>query len=175
MIIYFVRHASAGEHKADPKKDAARGLDEDGIRQCGLMGRALAAVGAQVDYVISSPLKRASQTASLIGNEIGHEGKLKFEHSLRPEATFDEFREMLESYSAAEAILLVGHEPNFSEFLGRLIGGRTAANVEMKKAAAAKLEWNRKSATLSWCITPKVVRSIQEAAALSSRPKSSRK
>jgi broad specificity phosphatase PhoE len=40
----------------------------------------------QVDIILSSPLKRSSQTAALVGNEMGHEGKLALEAALRPEA-----------------------------------------------------------------------------------------
>src|SRR5262244_4383828 len=99
MIIYFVRHASAGEHLPNPKKDEKRPLDPDGIEQCGHMGRALAAINAQPDVVISSPLKRATQTASLVANEIGFEGRLNLENALRPEAKYDHFRDMLRKYS----------------------------------------------------------------------------
>src|SRR6201998_860517 len=98
MIIYFLRHASAGEHLINPKKDEKRALDKDGIEQCGYVGRALAAIDAQVDVIISSPLKRATQTASLVGNEIGYEGKLQIEDSLRPGATFADFRKLLNKY-----------------------------------------------------------------------------
>ena len=84
MIIYFLRHASAGEPFANPKKDEKRALDKDGIEQCGYVGRALAAIDAQVDCILSSPLKRATQTASLVGNEMGYEGKLQIEAALRP-------------------------------------------------------------------------------------------
>ena len=84
MILYFLRHASAGQHMANPKKDEKRALDKDGIEQCGYVGRALAALAVQVDAVISSPLKRATQTASLVGNEMGYEGKLQIEDALRP-------------------------------------------------------------------------------------------
>ena len=49
MIIYFLRHASAGESLEDPKKDEARGLDKEGIRQCTYMGKALAALNVTVD------------------------------------------------------------------------------------------------------------------------------
>ena len=49
MILYFLRHASAGEHVANPKKDEKRALDKDGIEQCGYIGRALAALDVQVD------------------------------------------------------------------------------------------------------------------------------
>jgi phosphohistidine phosphatase len=96
MIIYFLRHASAGESLVNPKKDEKRALDNDGIEQCGYVGRALAAIEVQVDVIISSPLKRATQTASLVGNEMGYEGKLQIENALRPGATFSDFRRMLE-------------------------------------------------------------------------------
>ena len=58
MILYFLRHASAGEHVANPKKDEKRALDKEGIEQCGYIGRALAALDVQVDAIVSSPLKR---------------------------------------------------------------------------------------------------------------------
>ena len=87
MIIYFLRHASAGESLDDPKKDEARGLDKEGIRQCTYVGKALAALDVSVDVIATSPLKRATQTASLVGNEIGFEGKLHKEDALRPEGT----------------------------------------------------------------------------------------
>jgi len=99
MIIYIVRHASAGQHLTNPKKDEKRPLDADGIEQCGVVGRALAALNAQPDVIISSPLKRATQTASLIGNELGYEGKLLLEPALRPDASFADFRRMLDNYS----------------------------------------------------------------------------
>src|SRR5271163_2215009 len=102
MIIYFLRHASAGEPFANLKKEEKRALDNEGIEQCGYVGRALAAIDAQVDLIISSPLKRATQTASLVGNEMGYEGKLQIDPGLRPEATFADFRRLLEKYAAQE-------------------------------------------------------------------------
>src|SRR5689334_10083338 len=118
MTIYFLRHASAGQHLINPKKDEQRGLDEDGIQQCRLIGRALAAMEVQVDAIISSPLKRASQTAALVANEMGHEGKLQLDPALRPEASFSQFRELLARHAKADAVMFVGHNPNLSEFLG---------------------------------------------------------
>src|SRR6266571_4635817 len=102
MILYFLRHASAGQHLMNPKKDEKRALDKEGIEQCGYVGRALVALEVQVDAIVSSPLKRATQTASLVGNELGYEGKVQLEPALRPEATFAEFRRMLEKYAKHE-------------------------------------------------------------------------
>ena len=176
MIIYFLRHASAGEHLANPRKDEKRALDKEGIEQCGYVGRALAALEAQVDVIVSSPLKRATQTASLVGNEMGYEGKLQIETGLRPEATFSDFRKLVEKYARQEAIMVVGHNPNLSQFLGAIISDAGCeASVELKKGAVAKVEMRRSSGTLQWCLTPKLVRALYAAAVESSRPKTSRK
>jgi phosphohistidine phosphatase len=176
MIIYFLRHASAGQHLTNPKKDEQRGLDEDGIEQCRQIGRALAAMEVQVDAIVSSPLKRASQTAALVANELGHEGKLQLDAALRPDATVSQFRELLGRYVKADAIMVVGHNPNLSEFLGRSITrGGGQAEVNLKKGAVAQVEIKRNSAVLRWCLTPKAIAAIQAMAGESSRPKTSRK
>ncbi len=176
MILYFLRHASAGEPVSNTKKDEKRALDETGIEQCGYVGRALAALDAQVDIIISSPLKRAAQTASLVGNEMGHEGKLQLEDALRPTATFADFRKMLDKYAKHDAIMVVGHNPSLSEFLGRAISeGGCEAAIDLKKGAVARAEVNRNAGSLTWCLTPKILRTLYAAAAESSRPKTSRK
>lgn len=176
MILYFLRHASAGEHLANPKKDEKRALDKEGIEQCGYIGRALATLDVQVDAIVSSPLKRCTQTASLVGNEIGYEGKLQIEAGLRPEAGLADFRKLLEKYSRQEAIMVVGHNPNLSQFLGSVISDSGCeASVELKKGGVAKVEMRRTAGLLQWCVTPKVLRSLYDAAVESSRPKTSRK
>src|SRR5712691_4174469 len=176
MILYFLRHASAGEHFANPKKDEKRALDKEGIEQCGYVGRALAALEAQVDVIVSSPLKRATQTASLVGNEMGYEAKLQIETGLRPEATFSDFRKLVEKYARQEAIMVVGHHPNLSQFLGAIISDSGCeASVELKKGAVAKVEMRRSTGTLQWCLTPKLLRMLYDTAVESSRPNTSRK
>jgi phosphohistidine phosphatase len=176
MIIYFLRHASAGERVANPKKDEKRGLDKEGIEQCGYVGRALAALDVQVDSIISSPLKRSTQTASLVANELGHEEKLQIETALRPEASFADFRKLLDKYSRQGEIMVVGHNPNLSEFLGRIVSDTGCeATIDLKKGAVAKVEMRRNSASLHWCLTPKILRTLYAAATESSRPKTSPK
>ncbi|HEX7961056.1 MAG TPA: histidine phosphatase family protein [Terriglobales bacterium] len=163
MIIYFLRHASAGERKKSTKKDERRPLDAQGIEQCGDVGRALAALDVAVDALISSPLKRATQTAALVGNEIGYERQLFIEKALRPEATFEQFREMLRKYSRADAVMVVGHNPNFSEFLGKTVSPRNSiAHIDLKKGSVARVESNGKTAVLQWCFTPRLIRAIIE-------------
>lgn len=176
MVLYFLRHASAGQSLSNLKKDEKRALDEAGVQQCGYVGRALAALDVQVEVIISSPLKRAAQTASLVGNEMGYEGKLQLEDALRPTASFADFRKMLDKYARHDAIMVVGHNPTLSEFLGRAISeSGCEAAIDLKKGAVARAEVNRNSAALSWCLTPKILRTLYAAAAETSRPKTSRK
>jgi phosphohistidine phosphatase len=176
MILYFLRHASAGDHLATPKKDEKRALDKEGIEQCGYIGRALAALDVQVDAIVSSPLKRCAQTASLVGNELGYEGKLQLDPALRPEGGLADFRKLLEKYARQEALLVVGHNPNLSQFLGAVISEPGCeASLELKKGAVAKVEMRRSSGTLQWCMTPKILRTLYDTAVASSRPNTSRK
>lgn len=176
MILYFLRHASAGEHLTHPKKDEKRALDKEGIEQCGYIGRALAALDVQADAIIASPLKRCTQTASLVGNELGYEGKLQIDAGLRPEAGLADFRKLLEKYARQEAIMVVGHNPNLSQFLGAVISDSGCeASVELKKGAVAKVEMRRTSGSLQWCLTPKILRTLYDSAVESSRPNTSRK
>jgi len=175
MIIYFLRHASAGEPYANPKKDEKRALDKEGIEQCGYVGRALAAIEAQVDVIISSPLKRATQTASLVGNEMGYEGKLQIEAGLRPGATFADFRRLLEKYAGQESMMVVGHNPNLPEFLGSLICAPRPAGIRMRKGAIARVDCTRRPGQLISVLDPRILRLVYASAAKSSRRKTSRK
>jgi phosphohistidine phosphatase len=83
---------------------------------------------------------------------------------------------MLDKYARQDSMMVVGHNPNLREFLGRVIadnGGE--AVVDLKKGAVAKVEMRRNSGSLSWCITPRILRALHAAATESSRPKTSRK
>ncbi len=173
MLVYFLRHASAGDSKRDPVKDEKRPLDREGVEQCGYVGRALAVLETHVDTVISSPLKRATQTASLVANELAYEGKIDLDPALRPGATFAQFGDLMTKYGNQEAIMVVGHNPNLSEFLGRLIGGGSRTGIDLKKAGVARVEVNHHRGVLAWCLTPKLLRTLTEARRSETRSKPS--
>ena len=88
MILYLMRHASAGMFRENPALDAKRGLVKEGKEQCMLMARMLGALKVQVDVIVSSPLKRALQTAQFVGTELGYDGKVEVSNALLPNATF---------------------------------------------------------------------------------------
>ncbi len=68
--------------------------------------------------------------------------------------------------------MVVGHNPSMTDFLTRMLSGESAGFIDFKKGAVAKVERDgRQPAVLKWCLTPKLVRGIQQASASSSRPK----
>ena len=97
-------------------------------------------------------------------------------HAISPSGTVSGFQALVGTLSAYDNVLVVGHNPNLSEFLGRTISENGCeAGTDLKKGAVAKVEMGRNSALLNWSVTPKVLRSLYSAAAESSRPKTSRK
>ncbi len=167
MTVYFVRHASAGQHKANAGRDEKRPLDREGVQQAHQLGRVLSALNVEVDVVISSPLKRAMQTASAIANELGYEQKIERDAALRPDATFDSFRHLLSRHQNKDALMVVGHNPTIAEFLSMVLSrGHSEDVVELRKGSAARVEMEgRKAGTLHWCVTPKLLAAAFEAAA----------
>ena len=176
MLLYFLRHASAGKTMLNPKKDERRALDEEGILQARYVGRLLANLDVQVDQIISSPLKRARQTASLVANELAFEAAVQIDDALRPEADFEQFQAMLARYRKYDAVMVVGHNPSFTEFLSKSVSAASGATqIEFKKGAVARVEMHGRTGTLDWLVTPKIARTLQTSLKLSSRPKTSRK
>jgi len=176
MIVYFLRHVSAGQHGLNSKQDEKRPIDEIGERQSKDIGRALAALGVEVGAVISSPLTRAQQTAELTAKEFGYKGEISIEDAMRPEANVDQFYDLLTQYSKSEAIMVVGHNPSITEFLVNLLTGHDHSTwIDYKKGAVARVEVENGKGILNWMLTPKMARALQTASAKSSRPKTSRK
>ncbi len=175
MNLYLMRHANAGLSKDNPLLDAKRGLIKEGKEQCILMARMMSALKVQVDVIVSSPLKRAMQTAQFVGTELGYEAKVETSPALGPDADFAHFQQMLAKYADREGVLVVGHNPNLFKFLGRIITGNGGAGVRMRKGSVARIDMDRHPPLLQWLIDPRMARGIYASVAKSSRPKTSRK
>jgi len=175
MILYLMRHANAGTVRENPALDAKRALIKEGKEQCMLMARALSALKVQVDLVVSSPLKRATQTAQFVGTELGYEAGIETNAALGPDATFGDFQTMLAKYANREGVLAVGHNPNLFQFLGKLITGNGGAAIRLRKGSVARVDMGHHPPRLQWLLDTRSVRLLYASSAKSSRPKTSRK
>ncbi|HSY35365.1 MAG TPA: histidine phosphatase family protein [Acidobacteriaceae bacterium] len=182
MNLFILRHASAGIRRANPLLDLKRPLDKDGKAQCLQLAHVLNALNLSFDLVVSSPLKRAQQTAQLIATETGYEQKIVISNGLAPAATFSQFQRLLRESSASENVLVVGHNPNLTQFLGHLLGvgtnddpDTTPARVRLRKGSLARVNLQRNTAILQSLLDPRVVRALYTTSIKSSRRKTSRK
>jgi len=178
MNLFFLRHASAGMRRANPLLDVKRPLDKDGKRQCLQLAHVLNELKIQFDLVVSSPLKRSLQTASLIGTETGYESQILVSKALAPEAGFRDFQKLLSECRHYENLLVVGHNPNLSHFLASTLVSPTASvtpQVRLRKGSLARVSIARGPATLQWLLDPRTVRALYATSTKSSRRKTSRK
>ena len=133
MHIYFLRHGDASSHSQ--YSDSDRPLTDLGIRQAMLVGTLLQRMNAVMDTAISSPLKRAQETASIVLSTIDKK-LITFNNLLingsDPQQLFHHLDELRES-----SILLIGHEPYLSEIISLLIGGKKNVEIEMRKCSLA--------------------------------------
>jgi phosphohistidine phosphatase len=175
MYLYLMRHANAGVRRGNETLDSKRGLIKEGKEQCMLMARYLSAIGAQIDLIVSSPLKRALQTAQFVGTEIGYEAKVEINPALGMDAEYPAFQALVNKYANREGVLMVGHNPNIFQFLGKLITGNGGASIRMRKGSVARVNMEQHPPRLQWLVDPRTVRSIYASVGKSSRPKTSRK
>jgi phosphohistidine phosphatase len=124
--LWLLRHGEAEPH--DSRSDDERRLTLRGEDQARAAGRALAAMDVVFQAVYTSPKVRARDTAKLACEALGAE---PLEHApLREGFSADDARELLH---ADERILVVGHEPDFSQVVHDLTGAR----IDLKKGGVA--------------------------------------
>ena len=179
MNVYILRHASAGTRRANPLIDVKRPLDKEGKQQCLLVGSYLNALHVQFDLIVSSPLKRALQTASLVGTETGYDAKIMVSEALAPGANVRAFEALIAGIAGrenalVENVLLVGHNPSLAVFLGSLLA-QSRTSIRLRKSAIARVDYTRHPGTLHWLVDPRILRGTYARAANSSRRKTSRK
>ena len=178
MNLFMLRHASAGLRRANPLIDIKRPLDREGKQHCLRLAHVLNALKFQFDLIVSSPLKRALQTASFVGTEMGYEQQILLSNGLAPSAAFADFQKLLHECEGRENVMVVGHNPNLTSFLGSLLvphAARTTAQVRLRKGSIARLSLNRGPATLQTLLDPRLVRALYSTSTKSSRRKTSRK
>jgi phosphohistidine phosphatase len=124
-MIWFLRHGDA----EDTAPDSERRLTGKGEAQARAAGAALAALGVAPEVCLASPKVRAHDTAALACESLGV--GVTSEQRLAG-GRFD----ALDLAAGLGEILLVGHEPDFSDVIHDLTGGR----VDMKKGGLAGVD-----------------------------------
>lgn len=136
MELWLLRHAEAEERSASGR-DEDRRLTDSGLKQAEAAGRGIAAASKGISLVLTSPYRRAWQTAEAAARALGIEA-LRSTRALEPDRDPDEVLSLIRE-KGEDAVLLVGHAPLLGHLLGRLVSGDSDADVPLSKASAAWL------------------------------------
>jgi phosphohistidine phosphatase len=154
--LWLLRHGEAEPHDSAP--DADRRLTPRGEQQSRAAGRALAALGVEFQMVFTSPKVRAHDTARLACEALSVE---PIEHEALAEG-FDasDALELMAAAGENKRILLVGHEPDLSQVVHDLTGGRIA----LKKGGLAGIALDGRNGQLIALLRPRELDRIAAAA-----------
>ena len=152
MELYFLRHGEA-EPAAPGGTDDARQLTDRGRQETLAVAQALHRAGVRPEVILTSPLLRARQTGEALEEVFGVSARV--EERLRSGCTLGDLQEVLADRPEARFVL-VGHQPDVSRMVGRLIGD---ARVKMQTSCLARVEAEQVEpggGTLIWLLSPQV-------------------
>jgi phosphohistidine phosphatase len=138
MDLWLLRHAAA-EDRADSGRDEDRALTPEGARRAENVAGGLARLDPGIDFVLTSPLRRARETARPVVEALSLEKAFRQTRALEPDREPEEILEEIEG-GGHDAVLIVGHQPHLGLLLGQLVGGASGLEIPLKKAAVAWVE-----------------------------------
>jgi phosphohistidine phosphatase len=156
--LILLRHAKSdwGAPFAD---EVERPLNGRGREAARVMGQVLALAGRVPDLILTSPARRARDTADLAAAVGSWEAPLVVDPRLYPGSPDELIAVVREHAGPAERVLAVGHEPAWSQTVSVLLGG---GRVRMATGTAACLgvaAWDNLApgaGTLLWMLTPRL-------------------
>lgn len=137
MDVWLLRHAAA-EDQAPSGRDADRKLTPEGAARASAVARGLAEMASGIEAVLSSPYRRAKETAEPAAKALGV--AVTESRALEPGHSPDEVLRQLAA-SSWEQVLLVGHEPLLGSIVGVVVFGDEDRAIPLKKAQVAHLKW----------------------------------
>jgi phosphohistidine phosphatase len=154
--IYLLRHGIA-ENGAPGSPDSERALTAEGREKLRRVLQRARAADAVPSLILSSPYRRAMETAAVACEILGYTGKVVKTRALVPGASPFDIWEEIRKRPQESAVLLASHEPLMSSLAAFLLASPTLT-VDMKKAALVRVDCDRigpePQGVLKWMLTP---------------------
>ncbi len=142
MNIYLIRHGDA-EKASLSIRDSERKLTHEGEIKLKAAAEGWKNFIKGFDYIVSSPLVRAMQTAKIVSDVFAYPGKIITENKIKSGGRTDDLIEIANILNA-ENVAFIGHEPDFSEHVSALISS-SGARIAFKKGTIAKISFHNKA------------------------------
>ena len=151
MKLIFVRHAAAIAGSAEIS-DEKRFLTSEGRVFFRKTAQTMLKNGIEPSLILTSPLIRAVQTAEILADTLAFSGPLVVSDELAPGFDAPALRKLLNDYLSVDELVLVGHEPDFSNLIVTLLN--LSSGFNFRKGAAIKLKFDparpEKPAIFKW-------------------------
>lgn len=160
MDLYLLRHAIAFERGREwTGRDADRPLTKKGAKKMRRIAEVMKDLNLSFDVILSSPFRRAKETAEIVADAFDCANRMKFSSHLKvggsPAALV---KEIIAHHAKRGSVLLVGHEPYLSGLISVLVSGNESLSITMKKGGLCKLTIESlhygRCARLDWLIGP---------------------
>ena len=163
MKLYLIRHAIAEEH-APGRRDAERALTPEGQEKMRRAARGLREIGVEIERILTSPIRRARETADIVAEALGRT-EVRELPELSPGSEPSRLLASLEPWRDADALALVGHEPDLGQLASFLLAGSpSTCSLPFRKGGVAcfdgELLPGMQRLQLEWLLTPKQLRAL---------------
>ena len=156
VSIYLLRHAIAEDARSG-QPDPERALTAEGKEKLRRVLKRARAAGVAPSLILSSPYRRALETAAVAAQALGYPGKVVETAALEPMASPHDAWDEIRRRRGEDSILLSSHEPLMSALAAFLLRSPALA-VDMKKAALLRIDFQNLGAepngVLKWMLTP---------------------
>lgn len=163
--LYIMRHGIAVDRgTAGYADDAKRPLTPDGRKRMKEITVGLMRAGFDPDWIVTSPLVRAAETAEIVADGLGGRVPRDDCDALRPGGSPEALLTFLAKQPGRRRVLVVGHEPDLSELAARLVGAGRHAHLGFKKGGCCLITFQefppRAPGQLLWWLTPRLMRKM---------------
>jgi phosphohistidine phosphatase len=142
MLLLIIRHADAGER--DPARwpdDTQRPLSDKGRKVHRRVSRALKRLDLVPELVLTSPWVRAAQTADILAEELGLQGRPVPVTALADSPELSRLADDLGSPGRETIVAMVGHSPWLEELGAILLGGSaTGVRIDFPKSGVLGID-----------------------------------
>jgi phosphohistidine phosphatase len=120
--LFVLRHAKSSWTDSE-LADFDRPLNDRGLEAAPFMGRLMADRNLTPDIILSSPAKRARQTAELVKDAAGWNAELRFDDAIYEASPITLCRVAADLPQGVDSAMVVGHNPGMEGFI-RILTGR---------------------------------------------------
>ncbi len=158
MQVYLLRHGVA-EDQRPGSSDADRALTADGRRKLRSVLQAASKAGVKPTLILTSPLKRAIETAEIAQDVLQYKNEILRTKALSPSSSVEEVWDEIRTHRDEASLMLVGHNPLFDNLAAYLLGSEDV-HVNFKKGAILRVDFDafpaQPKGILRWYLTPKL-------------------